>query len=412
MTTKMDAEKGDITASAVRSPWPFYDQETINRVSKVLKSGNVNQWGGTEVNLFAKEFASFHQYDTPLYAVPNCNGSTSLQLAMVALEVGPKDEVIVSPRSFIISATAPLLNGATPVFADVDRNGNLCEEAISKVISERTKAVILVHMGGLPCDMEGILRLCRKNNILVVEDCSQAHGAMYKNRYVGTLGDIGTWSFCRDKIMSTGGEGGICLTSNETLFRRMWAYKDHGRDYQLCMNTEIKWKPGYRRLCTGVGTNYRMTEIQATIGRYQLLQLHDWIGTRNKNAKIFLSYLADLKVVRLPEISANVTVHSYYRIYIFLCTDNLKSNCTNVDISEALRSHGVPSSVGSCATLWDEPCFDAGNKKTFKKPSECVIAKSLWRTQIAIECHNTLSQEYMHKIGEKSKKILLSFQTS
>ena len=381
-------------------PWPHFDEDVISEVSGVLRSGKVNQWTGFHVNKFAKEFASYVETDETIYAVPNANGSTALQLALFACGIKEGDDVIVSPRSFIISSSCPLLCGATPVFADVDTNGNLYTGSIAECISAKTKAVIVVHMGGLSCEMEGIVNLCKEKNIYLIEDCSQSHGAKYMGKHLGTLGDIGTWSFCQDKIITTGGEGGICVTKSKQLFNKMWSFKDHGRDYELCTNKEIKWKPGYRRLCTTEGTNFRMTEMQAVIGRNFLRRLDSWVALRNRNANILLDGLQSFSMLRFPKFDKNITYHAYYRVYVYVSKKFCASkNITNVDICERLKAKGVPASVGSCATLWEEPCFkDSSGIARYRNPSGCPKAYELFDEQIAFLCHPTITAPAMSKM--------------
>jgi dTDP-4-amino-4,6-dideoxygalactose transaminase len=392
------------------APWPFFEEEVISKVSSVLRSGKVNQWGGIHVNLLAEEFAAYLEHDKKLYAIPNSNGSTALQMALHACDITENDEVIVSPRSFIISASCPLLCKATPVFADVDSNGNMDADGILSCLTSRTKAVIIVHMGGLACNMPAIVELCRSKNIFLIEDCSQAHGGKYNNQHLGTFGDVGTWSFCQDKIITTGGEGGICITSNEKLFRKMWGYKDHGRDYNLCTDKNIKWKPGYRRLCTSIGTNYRMTEMQAVIGRHFLTKLDEWITIRKRNAKILIDKLESLSMARFPKFEDTIIDHAYYRVYMFVDSNFMSSkNITNVDICEAVKARGVPCSVGSCATLWQEPCFNTPSDKImYLNPSGCPRAKILFSEQVAFVCHPTISGKCMDKMACIVKDVLLS----
>lgn len=259
-----------------------------------------------------------------------------------------------------------------------------------------------------------IVKLCRLKNIYLIEDCSQAHGGKYDNQHLGTFGDIGTWSFCQDKIITTGGEGGICVTSNESIFKTMWGYKDHGRDYNLCTNKDIKWKPGYRRLCTSIGTNYRMTEMQAVIGRHFLTKLDKWVQRRNQNANILLNKLKNLSMIRLPKFDESVIAHAYYRVYIFVESSFMANkNTTNVEICEAIKKRGVPCSVGSCATLWEEPCFNPESKNIlFKNPSGCPQAKVLFSEQIAFLCHPTISKDCMIKMSNIIEETLMRLDES
>ena len=264
------------------APWPQLEDDEIDAVVRVLKSGKTNYWTGTEVKQFEQEFAAYCGSD---YGIAVANGSLGLDLALRALDIGPGDEVIVSPRSFYASAGAIALLGATPVFADVDRDSqNISAAAIEAAITPKTRAVICVHLSGWPCDMEAILKVVAGRGIDIIEDCAQAHGARLNDRHVGSWGTIGVFSFCQDKIMSTGGEGGMVVTSDPALWKKMWSFKDHGKGYDIVHADNHP--DGFRWLHESIGTNYRLTEMQAAIGRVQLVKLDDWVARRRKNAAI------------------------------------------------------------------------------------------------------------------------------
>ena len=240
------------------TPWPHYEPDEIAAVERVLTSGKVNQWTGQEVFSFEREYAAFLGRD---HAVAVMNGSVALELALVALDVGPGDEVVTSPRTFIASASAAVMRGATPVFADVDPDsGNITAETIDRVLTPRTKAIIVVHLAGWPADMDPILELAAANDLTVIEDCAQAHGAAYHGRPVGSIGHAAAFSFCQDKIMTTGGEGGLLALDDERSWRVAWSFKDHGKSYDAVFNRQHP--NGYRWLHESFGTNWRMTEVQ------------------------------------------------------------------------------------------------------------------------------------------------------
>ena len=209
--------------------YPNFDKSILKKVEQVLKSGRVNYWTGKECIKFEKEFS---KYIGNKYAASLSNGSVALELALKALDLKKKDEIIVSPRSFIISASCVLNLGLKPIFADIDDNGNLNIEGIKKAYNKNVKAIIIVHLNGLSCDLNPILKFVKKNKIFLIEDCSQAHGAIYKGKKVGSFGHISTWSFCQDKIISTGGEGGMISTNNKKLWLKLWSMKDHGKNYE------------------------------------------------------------------------------------------------------------------------------------------------------------------------------------
>ena len=260
--------------------YPYYPPQLIHKISKILKSGKVNYWTGNQGVLFEKEFS---KYVGNKYSIAVSNGSVALEMALKALNLKKNDKIIVTPRSFIISSSCVINLGFKPVFADVDSNGNLSIEGIKKSYTNKVKAIIVVHLNGFPCNLDPIIGFARKKNIKIIEDCSQAHGAKYKNKPVGSFGDISTWSFCQDKIISTGGEGGMISTNNKNFWKICWSLKDHGKNYYSVFNK--KHNLGFKWLHDNYGTNYRMTEIQATIGRYQLKNLNSQIKKRNQIAK-------------------------------------------------------------------------------------------------------------------------------
>lgn len=248
------------------SPWPKFTQHEADAVSRVLLSNKVNYWTGEECRQFEREFAD---WVGSKYAIALGNGTLALDVALQALDIGAGDEVIVTPRTFIASISSIVNAGATPIFADVDEaTGNITAETITAVLSDKTKGIVCVHLAGWPCDMDSIIALADEHGLYVIEDCAQAHGARYKGRSVGSIGHVGAWSFCQDKIMTTGGEGGMVTTDSELLWRKMWAYKDHGKSYAAVYETEQS--PGYNWLHESFGTNWRMTEMQGVLGRIQL----------------------------------------------------------------------------------------------------------------------------------------------
>ena len=202
---------------------PFYSNKSIQKIGPMLRSGKVNYWSGNEGKKFEKEFSN---YLGNKYSVGLSNGSVALEMALKALKLKKQDQIIVTPRSFIISASCTINLGLKPIFSDIDDNGNLNIEGIKKVYNNKVKAIIVVHLNGLPCDLDPIMKFVKKNKIFLIEDCSQAHGAVYKGKKVGSFGHISTWSFCQDKIISTGGEGGMISTNNKQLWLKCWSLKE------------------------------------------------------------------------------------------------------------------------------------------------------------------------------------------
>lgn len=339
------------------TPWPFYSDDERDAVQRLLDSGKVNYWTGSEGREFEREYAA---YTDRKHAVAVFNGTVALELALMAYDIGPGDEVIVTSRTFIASASCAVMRGAVPVLADVDPTSqNITAETIKSKITPRTRAIICVHLAGWPCEMDPIVELAKKHDLIVVEDCAQAHGARYKGRPVGSLGDIAAFSFCQDKIISTGGEGGMVVTDDESIFKKCWAYKDHGKSYDAVYNREHA--PGFRWLHESFGTNWRMTEIQAAIGRLQLRKLDKWVETRRANAAKLNQAFSELPALRLT-VPAPDFYHSYYKYYAFVRQEMLKSDWSRDRIMEEIDAAGIACFSGSCSEIYIEKAFDGLRK--------------------------------------------------
>ena len=373
------------------SPWPSFTQQEADAVSQVLLSNKVNYWTGQECRQFEEEFAD---WAGSKYAIALGNGTLALDAAFQALGIGVGDEVIVTPRTFIASISSVVNAGATPVFADVDEaTGNITPESIAAVLTDQTKGIVCVHLAGWPCDMDGIMALADQHHLYVIEDCAQAHGARYKGRSVGSIGHIGAWSFCQDKIMTTGGEGGMVTTDDEQLWRKMWAYKDHGKSYAAVYETEQQ--PGYNWLHESFGTNWRMTEIQGVIGRIQLAQMSDWIAKRSANAQAILGacskweekgYLSAPKLEQASQFPNSN--HAYYKLYVYVRPNNLAKGWTRDRLIEEISALGVPCYSGSASEVYLEKAFDdTGLRPANRLP----IAKQLGETSLMFLVHPTLT---------------------
>jgi dTDP-4-amino-4,6-dideoxygalactose transaminase len=399
------------------SPWPSFTAEEADAVQRVLLSNKVNYWTGTECREFEKEFAA---WAGTRHAVALGNGTLALDVALKGLGIGPGDEVVVSPRTFIASISCVVTAGATPVFADVEPDsGNISAATIAKVLSPRTKAVICVHLAGWPCDMDPIMAMAEQHGLKVIEDCAQAHGARYKGRSVGSIGHVGAWSFCQDKIMSTGGEGGMVTTNDEALWRAMWSYKDHGKSYEAVY--ERQHPPGFRWLHESFGTNWRMLEMQAAIGRIQLRRMADWTARRQTNAAALSAALQPFAgsdgPVRLPafgcasgcQASAGQQScvagceHAQYKFYAFVRPENLAAGWSRDRIVEAVNTAGVPCFQGSCSEVYLEKAFDG----TGYRPAERLpVARELGETSLMFLVHPTLTGTEIEKTCEVITRVL------
>ena len=390
------------------SPWPSFTQEEADAVSQVLLSNKVNYWTGTECRDFEKEFAAWAGTD---YAVALANGTLALDVALQAMGIGEGDEVIVTPRSFIASVSTVVNAGAIPVFADVDNNtGNISATTIAPKITDKTKAIICVHLTGWPCDMDEIMALAKQHNLWVIEDCAQAHGAKYKGKPVGSIGHVGAWSFCQDKIMTTGGEGGMVTTNDRALWQKMWEYKDHGKNYDSIYHKQHP--PGFRWLHDSFGTNWRMMEMQAVIGRIQLKKMAEWTKIRTQNAKILrdalTQFAGERQFLRIPDIEFHQvmggdSVHAYYKYYVYVRPENLPENINRDSILNALNEKKIPCFSGSCSEIYLEKAFD---NHPSRPKARLTVAKELGETSLMFLIHPTLTTTEMQTIATTTVDVL------
>ncbi len=376
------------------SPWPSFTEEEANAARDVILSNKVNYWTGQETRSFEKEFAAWSGTE---YAVALANGTVALDLALKALGIGAGDEVIVTSRTFLASVSSIVNAGAVPVFADVDLDSqNFTAETIRPVLTPRTKALICVHLAGWPCDMDPIMALANEHGLKVIEDCAQAHGAYYKGRPVGSIGHIGAWSFCQDKIMTTGGEGGMVTTNDRQLWADMWAYKDHGKSWEAVYEREHA--PGFRWLHESFGTNWRMLEVQAVIGRIQLRRMQDWHRARLDNAQAIWKAARQLPALRVPDLPDD-DVHAAYKCYVFVRPQCLKPDWCRDRILNEIIARGVPAFSGSCSEVYLEKAFD----NTDWRPAQRLAnARELGETSMMFMVHPTLTGE---EIGLTCKVI-------
>jgi len=379
------------------SPWPYFAADEIEAVTSVLRSGKVNYWTGTEGRHFEDEYAaSVGTY----YGVCLANGTLALELALHALGVGPGDEVITTSRSFIASATSAVLQGARPVWVDVDRDSqNITAETIRPALTPRTKAIIAVHLAGWPCDMDPILELAAEHGIKVIEDCAQAHGASYKGRPVGSLGHLAAFSFCQDKILTTGGEGGMVTTSDAELWSRVWSYKDHGKSYDAVFRRAHP--PGFRWLHDSFGTNARLTEMQSALGRVILPKLSAWVAIRRQHACALSRFFRQIPALRVTDPPPEIG-HSYYKYYVFLRPERLRRGWTRDRIMNAIAAQGVPCFSGSCSEIYQERAFGEPMRPARPLP----VARELGATSLMFLVHPTLSTIHIERTAEVVHSVM------
>lgn len=384
------------------SPWPSFTEEEAKAVHDVVLSNRVNYWTGTECREFEKEFAAWADAS---YAVALSNGTLALDVALKALGVGDGDEVIVTPRTFIASISTVVNAGAVPIFADVCRDSqNIEAHTIEPAITPRTKAMIVVHLAGRPAEMDAIMALADKHDLYVIEDCAQAHGARYKGRSVGSIGHIGAWSFCQDKIMTTGGEGGMVTTNDEALWRKMWSFKDHGKSYEAVY--ERDHPPGFRWLHESFGTNWRMLEMQAVIGRIQLKRMADWTVARQRNTSAITDASSEFSVVRTPTVPSHME-HACYKHYCFVEPAELADGWTRDRVIEEIVARGVPCFQGSCSEVYLEKAFD---NTGWRPAASLPVAKELGETSLMFLVHPTLTDAEIEKTCSVVREVLAMAQ--
>ena len=380
------------------NPWPFFAEDEIAAAEAVLRSGKVNYWTGEEGRAFEREFAAWCGVR---HAVAVANGTVALELALHALDVGPGDEVVVPPRTFLATASAVVMRGARPVFADVDPvSGTITAENIEKVLTPDTRAVIPVHLAGWPCDMDPIMELAEARGLKVIEDCAQAHGARYQGRPVGSLGHAAAFSFCQDKIMTTGGEGGMLVTDSVEAWERAWAYKDHGKSYLAVYEREHP--PGFRWLHESFGTNWRMTEMQAAIGRLQLRKLPEWSEIRRRNAAILSDGFRRIPALRVEE-PADHLQHAWYKYYVYVRPERLRRGWSRDRIMEEINGAGVPCFSGSCSEIYREKAFE---KSGLVPQQPLPVARELGKTTLMFLVHPTLERADMERTRQVVEEVL------
>ena len=375
------------------SKWPHFSNSDINEVGKLLKSGKVNYWTGEQCKKFEYEFGKYNN-------IKNCiaisNATVGLEMAMQALDIKNGDEVIVTSRSFIASASCVLSVNAKPVFADIDINSqNIDPESIERKISNKTKAIIIVHLSGYPCAMKKIMSIVKKNNIYLIEDCSQAHGAKIGKNFCGSWGDIAVWSFCNDKIISTGGEGGMISAKSNKIYKILFYLKDHGRSK---FNVLVEKK--YTSKFDNYGSNYRMTEIQALLGRLQLKRLDSMIIKRRKISEIYIKSAKKFKSIRIQKINKKY-FHVFYKCYFFINKKYIKKEFNRNILLEKLTQSGIEAYSGVCPELYNENVFREYKPK--KRYKNCM---QLGDTSFLILVHPTQTYSSVKQKAKMLEKIL------
>lgn len=391
-------ETKDRIRQALAAPWPFYDDEQISAVTTVLRSGKVNYWTGEESRLFEQEYAA---YLGRRHVIAVANGTLALELALEAFGIGEGAEVIVPSRTYIASASCAVMRGAIPVVADVDRDSQvLTIETISAVLTPKTRAIVVVHLAGWPCAMDEIMAFADQHGLIVIEDCAQAHGAFFKGKPVGSFGHAAAFSFCQDKIITTGGEGGVLALDDETAWSRAWAYKDIGRSHEAVYHRQHP--PGFRWLTESFGTNWRLTEMQSALGRIQLRRLPGWQAQRKANAGYLTAALSRVQGLRIPVPPESVE-HAWYKFYAFVLPEQLLPGWSRDRVMAEIELRGVPCSVGSCSEIYREKAF---LERGWGPAQPLHIAHELSNTSLCFLIHPTLGTREMALVAEVVAEVM------
>jgi dTDP-4-amino-4,6-dideoxygalactose transaminase len=378
--------------------WPHFDADEIAAAAEVLRSGRVNYWTGEQARLFEQEYAAA---TGRRHGVAVANGTLALELALHAFGIGPGDDVVTAARTYVASASCAVMRGARPVVADVDRDSQTVTAAtLRAALTPQTRALVVVHLAGWPCPMDEIMQLAAERGLVVIEDCAQAHGATYKGRPVGSFGHAAAFSFCQDKIITTAGEGGMLVLDDEAAWKRAWAYKDIGRDYDAVYNRQHP--PGFRWLTESFGSNWRLTEVQAAIGRIQLRKLSDWVARRRRHARRMAEALGGMAALRIPNPPADVG-HAYYKFYVFVRPELLVPGWDRDRIMAGINAQGVPCSVGSCSEIYREKAF---RDRGWGPEQPLTVARELGQTSLMFVVHPTLSDEAVGYAIETIRSVM------
>ena len=379
--------------------WPHFDAAEISAVADVLRSGKINRWTGGENIKFEEAICNFTGAKR---AIAVSNGTLALELALRGVSLEKGSEVVTSCRTFVASASSVVAQGGVPVVADVDLDSQcITAQTVEKCLTKKTRGIIVVHHAGWPADMDGIMALAKDRGLFVIEDCAQAHGAAYKGKSVGSIGDVGAWSFCQDKIITTGGEGGAVTTSSDEAYFKMWSYKDHGRDYDAVYNR--KHPEGFRWLIESFGSNFRMTEMQAVLGISGVRKLAEWVKRRRENAAAYIEALKDIPCVRVP-LPKEGEFCSYYKFYFFLRPEAMKSGISREEVIAKINSLGIPAFSGTCWNISAEKCFvDRGWGKSAEDLPNAAVLRD---TSVMLLTHPTIEPEDSRWAAEEIAKIL------
>lgn len=422
MLGKLAMKGGPRTVNSKLVGWPNFDENAILAVEDVLKSGKVNYWTGPKGMQFEKEFA---EWQGSKYAISVATGTAALHVALTALGIGPGDEVIVPSYTFIASSFSVVQAGAIPRFADVNLEDHcISVESAEKLVNERTKAIMPVHLYGNVCDMDKIHAFAKKYNLLVIEDNAEAYGGSFKGRKTGTLGNIAGCSFCQNKTFTTGGEGGMVTTDNEEYAWIARSFRDHGYDVKQRLSLlELEQKLPY--IHNMVGWNYRMTEMQSAIGLAELKRLNNWnLPNRIRNANIIINKIKDLPQILYRPVDTEERRNGWYVLAFSLDIENM--GCDIKGFVDAVVAEGAPVWKVFWPQCHTEIAFQKKNSfgksgfpfksKEYADPgntdySAVEVPNAKWHEKHTFTCFAfpTYTAENCEQIGDALRKVILSY---
>ncbi len=422
MAEKLAIDGGPKTVTNELGGWPQFDEKAINAVQEVLRSGKVNYWTGKKGMEFEEKFADWQGCK---YAINTTNGTSALHVALTALGIGPGDEVIVPSYTFIASSFSIVQSGAIPRFADVNIDDHCISiESAEKLVNERTKAIMPVHLYGNVCDMDDLLAFAKKHNLYVVEDFAEAFGGSYKGRKTGTIGHINACSFCQNKTFTTGGEGGMVTTNDEELAWNARSFRDHGYDVKKRLSLlELEQKLPY--IHNVVGWNYRMTEMQSAIGLAELERIDNWnLPNRRRNAHIIMEKLKDLPRVKYMPIDTEDRRNGWYVMAFSIDIDNM--DCDISKFVEAAGAEGAPCWKVFWPQCHTEKAYQEHNafgkssfpfeSKEYTDPehvdySKVEVPNAVWHQSHTFTCFAfpVLSEQDCEQIGNAIAKVIKAY---
>jgi len=379
--------------------WPVHGELEERLVLEAVRSG---RWGGVAHDKIAELETAFADLQQAKHAIAVTNGTMAITVALKAVGVEPGDEVIMPPYTFIATASAALLFGAIPVFADVQEGTMLLDpERVEAAITPRTKAILAVHIGGASADMDRLRAIAAKHKLRLVEDAAQAAGAAWQGRGVGAIGDIGTFSFQSSKNV-TAGEGGMIVTNDDAIADMAWSIANVGR---------VRGGAWYGH--ANIGWNLRMTELQAALALAQLTRLETQMQRRESNARLLSQLLVQIEGIGCMDRHPGVTRHAYH-LFMFTLNGPYAGEASKQEIIARLNAEGIPVTHGYPSLNRNDAIVREVDKLRGggKPAAECPVSESMSGGRLLWLHQNVLlaDEEAMYEIATGVRKVMESFR--